>query len=630
MEHNWNFPNSLVAIIGHKGFFQLSSRNWEHLKQNMISCVSMTICICLAKCIYLAIQGATRISRAHIAAIQIWLFHTFLQTLLGNFYATGDFNDTRNLWCTNRGFVTVVFYDFSLVIYRQRRWILVTLHWIHQEFRDLGHWPTFGLTWPGLHRPVWVAQVTEICVNTRTSIMLCSQCRVAGEDSVWDDAQWLCSACYVQVHGCPPPASRTDADLEHSGETDAEERHTGSADSTPLVISTLQHLLQIKHNVAGIFVASIANIFRYSVKDISDILSQLHIDQLNSTHKLTFTELCNTFPLYKTRNPKQRRVKDTLFSDIITMECSLANGSPSKDLDKVLSESNEQTNSPDEICISELSFLLQKVQLMGVQLRTLTVKVESLELENQQLKDDILALESSTTECAAVPDRLAVNPQISGQSTSVKTIASGSPGTADIPTASDAGPVSPDLRSDESDSEGFIPDRSGRRRQRRRRQSHGIQPPAADTTGASTSTANMNIEARNNTSLNQTSSDSTTSSLRLHAARQSASVYVGRLDSSHTEQEIQQDVELLGVRIDKVKLLARSPIQGSSFKVVNDKDGADKVLSSSVSCPPTPPPPCCCTSLSWRAPSASPKSGICQQVHPQAQAARVQQTNALS
>ena len=37
----------------------------------------------------------------------------------------------------------------------------------------------------------------------------------------------------------------------------------------------------------------------------------------------------------------------------------------------------------------------------------------------------------------------------------VNTIASGSPGTADIPTTSDTGPVSPDLRSDESDSEGF-------------------------------------------------------------------------------------------------------------------------------------------------------------------------------
>ena len=39
---------------------------------------------------------------------------------------------------------------------------------------------------------------------------------------------------------------------------------------------------------------------------------------------------------------------------------------------------------------------------MGVELHTLTVKVESLELENHQLKDDILALKSNTTEGAAV------------------------------------------------------------------------------------------------------------------------------------------------------------------------------------------------------------------------------------
>ena len=144
-------------------------------------------------------------------------------------------------------------------------------------------------------------------------------------------------------------------------------------------------------------------------------------------------------------------------------------------------------------------------------------------------------------------NRVAVNPQISEQSTSVKKIASGSPGTADMPTASDAGPVSPDL-SDESDSRDFIPDRSGKW-QWRQKQSHGIQPAAADTSGASTSTANVNIEAQNNSSLNQTSSDRTTSSLRLHAVRQPALVYVGRLDSSHTKQEIQQYVELLDVRI---------------------------------------------------------------------------------
>ena len=39
---------------------------------------------------------------------------------------------------------------------------------------------------------------------------------------------------------------------------------------------------------------------------------------------------------------------------------------------------------------------------MGVELHTLTVKVESLELENHELKDDILALKSNTTEGAAV------------------------------------------------------------------------------------------------------------------------------------------------------------------------------------------------------------------------------------
>ena len=138
----------------------------------------------------------------------------------------------------------------------------------------------------------------------------------------------------------------------------------------------------LQHNVAGTFVASIANIFWYGVKDISDMLSQLDIDQLNCIHKFTFTELCNTFPLYETRNPKQRHVKDTIISDIVAMGFSLANGSSSKGLDKVLSKSNEQTNCPDEICISELSSLLQKVQHMGVELHTLTVKVESLELEN--------------------------------------------------------------------------------------------------------------------------------------------------------------------------------------------------------------------------------------------------------
>ena len=246
------------------------------------------------------------------------------------------------------------------------------------------------------------------------------------------------------------------------------------------MITTLTQLLNIKQDVAETFVASISNIFRYNVKDITDTLSQLDLDQLTTIHKMTFTEVGNVFPLYSTRSLKQRRVKDTVISDIIIMGFSLANGTPSKDLDKVLSKPNDGGLGMDDVSISEMSSLIQRVQSLSVELCALKVSFEALQKENEQWRDEIrqlkserdgLSTDSATMSPVAQPSHVPTA-DVLGAADDIPT-----EGASDIAnTAASTTTVNPNsvnrqsgVNSDasgESDSEGFILDSAGRRRRR--------------------------------------------------------------------------------------------------------------------------------------------------------------------
>ena len=74
-----------------------------------------------------------------------------------------------------------------------------------------------------------------------------------------DDTELLCDICYTQCHGAAPSL-----DLLKISDNNNEELSNQ--------VSSLEDLLSLdKNNVAPTFADSIQSIFRYSVKDISDV-----------------------------------------------------------------------------------------------------------------------------------------------------------------------------------------------------------------------------------------------------------------------------------------------------------------------------------------------------------------------
>ncbi len=89
-----------------------------------------------------------------------------------------------------------------------------------------------------------------------------------------DDTEFLCDICYTQCHG----AARS-TDLVKISDNNNEELSNQ--------VASLEDLLNLdKNNVAHIFADSIQSIFRYAVKDISDIIEKCDTDSVVSIHKL--------------------------------------------------------------------------------------------------------------------------------------------------------------------------------------------------------------------------------------------------------------------------------------------------------------------------------------------------------
>lgn len=98
------------------------------------------------------------------------------------------------------------------------------------------------------------------------------------------------------------------------------------------------------------------------------------------------------FLLFKSRRPKQRCVKDTIIPDIITIGFCLTNGTPSKELDKVLSKQSDDSQGNDDVAVSNMSALIQKVQKLSSDLKKIKSDFETI--QNKQMKKDLRQLRS--------------------------------------------------------------------------------------------------------------------------------------------------------------------------------------------------------------------------------------------
>ena len=102
-----------------------------------------------------------------------------------------------------------------------------------------------------------------------------------------DDTELLCDLCYTQCHGVAPSS-----DLMKISDNNNEELSNQ--------VSCLEDLLSLDNsNVATTFSDSIQSIFRYSVKDISDIIDKFDTDIVMSIHKAAVQRFQQRFADYQ-------------------------------------------------------------------------------------------------------------------------------------------------------------------------------------------------------------------------------------------------------------------------------------------------------------------------------------------
>ena len=105
-----------------------------------------------------------------------------------------------------------------------------------------------------------------------------------------------------------------------------------------------------KHNQHDLFVSNLTHVFQYCMKDVLETLNSLDMDVLNLIHRvgLLADRVKSDFHQYKDRRAVQRIVAHTAAKDIWSLGFCIANGLPTKDLDKILiSQNKEKTSDAD-------------------------------------------------------------------------------------------------------------------------------------------------------------------------------------------------------------------------------------------------------------------------------------------
>ena len=93
-----------------------------------------------------------------------------------------------------------------------------------------------------------------------------------------------------------------------------------------------------------LFISEIQRIFQYGMKDILETINELDMDVLSSIHNNLADMAKTTFPKFKDRRAVQRTVAHTAAKDIWFLGFSIANRSPSKELEKIFKDSIFETD----------------------------------------------------------------------------------------------------------------------------------------------------------------------------------------------------------------------------------------------------------------------------------------------
>ena len=130
---------------------------------------------------------------------------------------------------------------------------------------------------------------------------------------------------------------------------------------------------------AKVYVASLEIIHQSSNQDITDIISNTDIEQLQHVHKLLCANIVNILPQYGNRRTVNRVAKHKLVTDVINMGSSIVNCLDNKELSKIFLE---LLNKNSDIC--EETHQADLVQLVA----RLCDRVKVLEHDVLKLKQD--------------------------------------------------------------------------------------------------------------------------------------------------------------------------------------------------------------------------------------------------
>ena len=138
-----------------------------------------------------------------------------------------------------------------------------------------------------------------------------------------------------------------------------------------------------------LFICEIQCIFQYGMKDILETITELDMDVLSSIHNK-----------YKDRRAVQR----TVAKDIWFLGFSIANRSPSKELDKIfkdnISETDVTTNNSDQPhhVMAQIEVLIQTMNDFDTNMKALQTQVNNLQNDNALLHAQLAAANATTNQ----------------------------------------------------------------------------------------------------------------------------------------------------------------------------------------------------------------------------------------
>ncbi len=137
---------------------------------------------------------------------------------------------------------------------------------------------------------------------------------------------------------------------------------------------------------------NLASVFQYSAKDISDVLNTIDLVVACGIRNSVVESAILKFPQLKDHKVPQRTVIHTAVKDIVSIGFSVANGSLTKDAERVFCKAPSGTSGQGDDTAAEIERLLQTVV-------ELTTRVVTLENTVEALQNDNAAIQKQVQEC---------------------------------------------------------------------------------------------------------------------------------------------------------------------------------------------------------------------------------------